>query len=53
MKDDQQDDEVESPIITLEMIPALEEQNGPNFISDGEEDEPEPKPQQVQLKIPA
>ncbi len=50
MKDDQQDDEVEPPVITLEKIPALEEQNGPNFISDDEEGEPEPKPQQVQAR---
>ncbi len=48
MKEDQQDDEEECPIITLEMIPALEEQNGPNIISDNEEDQPEPKPQKVQ-----
>ncbi len=50
MKDDQQDDEVEPPVVTLEKIPTLEEQNGPNFISNDEEDEPEPKPQQVQAR---
>ncbi len=50
MKDDQKDDEVEPPVITLEKIPALEVQNGPNFISDDEEDELEPKPQQVQTR---
>ncbi len=50
MKDDQLDDVAEPPIITLEKIPELEEQNGPNFISDNEEDETEPNPQQVQAR---
>ncbi len=50
MNNDQQDDEVEPPIITLEKIPVLEELTGPNFISDDEEDEPEPKLNQVQAR---
>ncbi len=49
MKDDQQDDEVEPPIITLEKIPAQEEQNGPNFISDDEEGELKPS-QNISLR---
>ncbi len=50
MKDDQQNDIEYAPIFNLEKIPALEEQNGPNFNSDDEEDEPELKPQQVQSR---
>ncbi len=50
IKDNQLDDEVEPTIITLEKIPVLEEQNGPNFMSVVEEDEPEPKPQQVKAR---
>ncbi len=50
MKNDQQDDEVEPPIITLEKTPGQEEQIGSDFISDGKEDEPKPESEQVQAR---
>ncbi len=50
IKDGKQVDEVEPPIITLEKIPVLEEQNGPIFISDFEEYEPQHKPRQVKAR---
>ncbi len=46
MKDNQQSDEMDPPIITLDRIPTSQENFGPNLVSNDEEEQIQARPSQ-------